>query len=384
MMIKRTLGLIFLILVTTFFSQDLLTAIIILGWTYRWVGYLVKRRLFRLSPLSNTFTWNQFLIREKNNNQDISNYSYPKLWETPQQIKCLNYPRFKWLHRILYSLKLHFKIGLSGILATWIFTLIPCLLCAYAWYVGWHISFNKMYEQSETGASLGFLGTILFTVIMLYVTLAQARYALTKDWRSFLSFKLIKIWVCHRPLQLFILAISYLFSSFILFIIKIMPVFLPIINPDLESLNSTQALQFLNDYYFWTGIISLGLFFALKMMAGFIYSGVLVETWQKNIVTEYDLHQEEIYYLNKFRFSSNLTYSNQKPIQRIIISSVSIAYRSSLIILIFFTWFLFSFLPFISEFFNYYPQRGFLNQPLVQIPCFRYVPQSLEDNKKRV
>ena len=119
-------------------------------------------------------------------------------------------------------------------------------------------------------------------------------------------------------------------------------------------------------------------------MAGFIYSGVLVETWQKNIVTEYDLHQEEIYYLNKFRFSSNLTYSNQKPIQRIIISSVSIAYRSSLIILIFFTWFLFSFLPFISEFFNYYPQRGFLNQPLVQIPCFRYVPQSLEDNKKRV
>ncbi|CCQ52362.1 hypothetical protein [Crocosphaera watsonii] len=384
MMIKRTLGLIFLILVTTFFSQDLLTAIIILGWTYRWVGYLVKRRLFRLSPLSNTFTWNQFLIREKNNNQDISNYSYPKLWETPQQIKCLNHPRFKWLHRILYSLKLHFKIGLSGILATWIFTLIPCLLCAYAWYVGWHISFNKMYEQSETGASLGFLGTILFTVIMLYVTLAQARYALTKDWRIFLSFKLIKIWVCHRPLQLFILAISYLFSSFILFIIKIIPVFLPIINPDLESLNSTQALQFLNDYYFWTGIISLGLFFALKMMAGFIYSGVLVETWQKNIVTEYDLHQEEIYYLNKFRFSSNLTYSNQKPIQRIIISSVSIAYRSSLIILIFFTWFLFSFLPFISEFFNYYPQRGFLNQPLVQIPCFRYVPQSLEDNKKRV
>ena len=97
----------------------------------------------------------------------------------------------------------------------------------------------------------------------------------------------------------FILAISYLFIRFILLIIKIIPVFLTTIHPNLESLNSTQALEFINNYYFWTGMISLGLFFALKMIAGLIDSGVLVETWQQNIVTEDDLHQEEIYYLNK-------------------------------------------------------------------------------------
>ena len=118
MIIKRTLSLILLILVTTFFSQYLLTAIILLGWTYRWVGYLVKRRLFRLSPLAKTVTWEQCLIQEKNNNQDISHYIYPKLWQTPPQIKCLNDPIFRWLHRILYSLKLNFQIGFSAIIAT--------------------------------------------------------------------------------------------------------------------------------------------------------------------------------------------------------------------------------------------------------------------------
>lgn len=383
-MIKRTLSLIFLILVATFFSQYLLTAIILLGWTYRWVDYLVKRRLFRLSPLAKTVTWDNFIIQEKNNNQDINRYIYPKLWENTQHLKCINHPNFKWLHRIFYSLKLHLKIGFFGILVTWMITFLPCLLWAYAWYVGWHISFNKMYEESATGGSLGFLGTILFTIVMFYVPLAQARYGLTKDWRSFFSFKLIKMWVYYRPLQLFLLAISYLFSSFILLIIKIIPVFLPVINPNLENLNSAQTLQFLNDYYFWTGMSCFVLFFALKMMAGYIYSGVLVETWQKNKVTEDELHEEEIYYLNKFQFTPNPIHSQTKPIQKMIVSSLLISYRSSLMILTVFVWFLFSFLPFVSEFFNYYPQRGFLNQPLVQIPCFRYVPQSLEENKQPV
>ncbi|MDJ0507771.1 MAG: hypothetical protein QNJ64_00720 [Crocosphaera sp.] len=378
-MIKRTLSLIFLVLGATFFSQDLLTGIILLGWTYRWVGYLVKRRLFQLSPLAKTVTWDQFIIQEKNNQQDIGNYIYPKLWENPSRIKYLNYPQLKWLHRIIYSIKLHFKIGFLGILVTWNFTFLPCLLWVYAWYTGWHISFNKMYEESATGGTIGFLGTVLFTIIMFYVPLAQARYSLTKDWRIFFAFKLIKIGIYHRPLQLLVLAISYLFSSFILLTIKIIPVFLPVINTNLEKLNSQQALELMNDYYFLTGIICLGLFFVLKMMAGCIYSGMLVQTWQKNIITEDDLHEEEIAYLQKFQFSPKLNHSQQKSIQKIILSSLSISYRSSLIIVTFLVWFIFSFLPFVSEFFHYYPQRGFLNQPLVQIPCFRYVPQSLEE-----
>ena len=151
------------------------------------------------------------------------------------------------------------------------------------------------------------------------------------------------------------------------------------INTNLEKLNSQQDLELMNDYYFLTGIICLGLFFVLKMMAGCIYSGMLVQTWQKNIITEDDLHEEEIAYLQKFQFSPKLNHSQQKSIQKIILSSLSISYRSSLIIVTFLVWFIFSFLPFVSEFFHYYPQRGFLNQPLVQIPCFRYVPQSLEE-----
>ncbi len=41
-------------------------------------------------------------------------------------------------------------------------------------------------------------------------------------------------------------------------------------------------------------------------------------------------------------------------------------------------WFAFVAQIYASEFMNYHPGIGFLNQPLVQLPWFRYIPSALE------
>ena len=42
-----------------------------------------------------------------------------------------------------------------------------------------------------------------------------------------------------------------------------------------------------------------------------------------------------------------------------------------------FVWFTFVAQIYVREFIAYHPLQGFMNQPLVQLPWFRYVPRSL-------
>ena len=42
-------------------------------------------------------------------------------------------------------------------------------------------------------------------------------------------------------------------------------------------------------------------------------------------------------------------------------------------------WLAFGMLTYVGEFFNYHPVAGFLNRPLIQVPCVNYIPAHLEE-----
>jgi hypothetical protein len=58
-------------------------------------------------------------------------------------------------------------------------------------------------------------------------------------------------------------------------------------------------------------------------------------------------------------------------------SSGRIIYRRCLYLLLFFLWFGFVAKVYVGEFLNKHPVTGFLNHPMIQLPCFNYVPQNL-------
>ena len=215
--------------------------------------------------------------------------------------------------------------------------------------------------------------------VMVYLPSAQARHAFTGDWQSFFDFRFVRTLVFRRPIQLLLLAVGYLISSVVLTFFKVLPVFLPTINPALETLSASEALDFLNDYYFYTGVVAFLLFFILKTAGGRIYSGALVEMWRKQILAPEDFHPQEVRILELLEISYGSSHQKAGRLIRILRFPFSVSYRGVVTVAACLVWGIFSFMPFISQFANYYPLWGFLNQPLVQLPCFRYVPAHLEE-----
>ena len=372
---KRLLRFFWLLLICTIWCQTLLTSILALGWVYRWVRHRVSQRLFQLSPMAEKTTWQQFASSHESltSVRDI-----PHLFRRQSGIASPNRSGFKCIHDWLHACWLNFRVGLGGILTTWVLTLFPCVILAIAWYTGWHISFTKMYEESATGASLGFSGLLILTGIMLYLPLAQARHAFTGDWHSFFDWRFISALLWRKPLQLFLLAIGYFIVNVVLTFFKALPTFLPTMNPALENLSAIEALEFLDQYYFYTGAIAFLLFLALRTIGGHIYSSALLEIWCQSALKTEAFNREEIHLFELLAIAYGSGYQKPGLVKKILKIPVNVSYRGTILTLTVLVWSVFNFLPFVSEFFNYYPVRGFINQPLVQLPCFRYVPAHLE------
>ncbi len=363
------------LLVCTILCQTLLTSILALGWVYRWVRHRVSQRLFQLSPMAKKTSWQQLA----SNLEPLTPVrDTPNLFRKQPGIPSPSHSVFKCIHGWLHAGWLNFRVGLAGILTTWVLTLFPCVIWALAWYTGWHISFTKMYEESATGFSLGFSGLGLLTVMMLYVPSAQARHAFTGDWSSFFDWRFVSALLCRRPGQLFLLAIGYVIGNVVLTFFKALPTFLTTINPALETLSAPEALEFLNQYYFYTGGIAFLLFLALRTIGGSIYSGALMEMWCQSTLKPEAFNRQEIRLFELLEVTYGSCYQKPGLVRKILGIPLNVSYRGAMLTLTVLVWGIFNFIPFVSEFANYYPVRGFLNQPLVQLPCFRYVPTHLE------
>ena len=372
---KRLLRFLWLLLICTIWCQHILTAILALGWIYRWVRHRVSQQLFKSSPMVDKNTWQKFA----SNHESLTPVrDLPHLFRRQPGIVSPKNSWLKCLYEWLHACWLNFRVGLGGILTTWSLTLFPCTMYAIAWYTGWHISFTKMYEESATGASLGFSGLLLLTMIMLYLPLAQARHAFTNDWRSFFDWRFITALLWRRPLQLFLLAIGYLFVNVALTFFKILPTFFTAMNSALADLSAIAALELLNRYYFYTGGIAFLLLLALKTFGGNIYSSALLELWRQSVLKPEAFNSEEIRLFELLEIDYGDRDKKPSLGRKILTIPVNISYRGVIMTLTVLVWSLFNFMPFVSEFFNYYPVRGFLNQPLVQLPCFRYVPTQLK------
>ena len=372
---KRLLRIFWLLLICTIWCQTLLTSILANGWVYRWVRHRVNQKLFQLSPIAEKTTWQQFASSHESLTpvRDV-----PNLFRRQPGIPSPRDSLFKCIQEWLSACWLNFRVGLGGILTTWSLTLFPCSMWAIAWYTGWQISFTKLYEESATGVSLGISGLLLLTVIMLYVPIAQARHAFTGDWQSFFNLRFVSALLWRKPLQLLLLAIGYVMANLVLTIFKALPTFLPTMNPALANLSAIEALEFLDQYYFYTGGIAFLLFLTLKTISGNIYSSALREIWCQSVLQPEAFHPEESRLFELLEIAYGDRFKQPRLVKKLWKIPVKISYRGVMLTLTLLVWSIFNFLPFVSEFFNYYPVRGFLNQPLVQLPCFRYVPTHLE------
>ncbi len=366
--------------------QSPLLCVLVIGWTYRAAQRAVLKRWWKQSdPARAGGTFDQYL---RNNEELLSHRHWPN-WiltqnfrevfrQEPHARSQLRNAGFA-LRAVLRSLWLNFKIGAQGIFNTWVITLPACILWQFAWFAGWNNSFHKGYEFAAVGPLTGLLGVALFTVAMLYLPAAQARQAATGSWQTFYQFRFLWRLIRIKWLSYFLLALLYSLVSIPVMILLTVPTFFPQFNPALAELSGPEAMKFLVRYYFVVSLVGFPAFVGLKLAAARVYGSAVVSAVRAGSVGARDLERSEKRMLEQL----GLLSVRQKPAARPLIQTMAWAGsktgRLAAVTLSLFLWFTFVSQIFISQFFFHRPIAGWMNQPLVQLPYFRYIPQDLED-----
>src|SRR6266446_1674201 len=274
--------------------QSFLGSILVVGWTYRLAQRAALKFWWSRRPSSERgITLDQFLIASERTepHQHWPNWFLrqnfresirqperraPALRDPTSEVSqsCRSTPGLPFA--LVHSLWQNFWIGLRAITNTWVLTLPACLFWWFGWYDGWNNSFNKGYEQAPVGPLISIFGIVLFIAAMFYVPLAQARQAVTGEWRSFFQFRLVWRIVRARWISSVALALLYSLLALPLNVLKTSPAFQPQNNGALANLTDIQVLKHLDSYFFFCAIVMLPAYVILRLLAARIYaSGIL-------------------------------------------------------------------------------------------------------------
>ena len=285
------------------------------------------------------------------------------------------------LRRLAGSLYDNAKFGLQGILNTWALTLPGCGLWLAAWFAGWNNSFHKGYELAWVGPSTGVIGVGLFLVAMLYVPLAQARQAVTGQWRAFYDFAVIWRLIRQRWRSSIVLAGLYSFWSLPVMALLTLPAFFEQVWPDTATLTDTEALAFLKTYFFRVSLLGFALVVLLRRRAAGLYARAVMTAVQTGAIRVEALSATE-----QLAFQRLNLQSGSPPPRRALIIRTPMWMGARLVegvavVVTLGVWLSFVAQIFVSEFFNYHPIAGWLNQPLVQLPWFASIPLTLATHR---
>jgi hypothetical protein len=367
------------------FCQSIAGAIIIIGWSYRlgqrsalrywWSRSEHKQKGARLADHLERYDSRHEHLHWPN---WLAHQNFRQAVRRKEGASALAYG-WQLLKAPFHSLGLNLKVGVQGIFNTWVLTMPACILWLFAWYDGWNNSFNKGYEQAPVGPLTGILGIVLFIVAMLYVPLAQARQAVTGDWRSFYNFSFV--WGLVRRHWLACLVLAGITSAFFLplTIMKTAPMFFGVKNPNFASTTNPQVLKLLNSYFFWCAFLVFPLFVYLRVLAARIYARGVLHGIQTGEITLDDLTSIERRELQRLNLIQVNPPRSRHVLLRVAGSTTSLALFSAGIFATALIWFTFVAQIFISAFLKYDQAVGWLNQPLVQLPWFRYIPPHIQN-----
>ena len=367
------------------FCQSVLGSIFVVGWSYRLAQRSVLKYWWSCRPSSQAqLTFNDFLA---GNEQTRVHRHWPN-WFAQQNFReaiCAQ-PHLSWFRRaftftraLVHSLWLNFWLGLRAITNTWALTLPACLFWWFGWYDGWNNSFNKGYEQAPAGPLISIFGIFLFIAAMFYVPLAQARQCATEEWRSFFQFGLVWSIVRLRWFASVCLALLYSLLALPLNILKTATMFQPQRNAGLDHLTDAQVLKHLDGYFFWCALLVLPAYAILRLAAARIYASGILTLVQTGRVSLAELSEPEREPLQRLA----LLEQSQPRRRHFLVRSLEWAGtrfgRVASAVALGLIWFSFEAQIYVAEFFQYHRGLDWINQPLVQLPWFHYLPTRLKN-----
>jgi hypothetical protein len=159
--------------------------------------------------------------------------------------------------------------------------------------------------------------------------------------------------------------------------LKMVPTFGGEEDSALGDMTDSEILQWLNTYFFWTSVFGFAAFVFVRWVAARIYASGVLAALRTGTLNQRDLGDFEREALQDLALLEHDAPARLHPVLAIAGKATRPPWRATITVATLAIWFTFVAQIYVSEFFNYHPQRGFLNQPLIQLPWFRYVPKHL-------
>jgi hypothetical protein len=279
------------------------------------------------------------------------------------------------LRRLTGSLVENLKVGLLGFANTCVLVLPAEILWYFGWFAGWHLSFNKVYEEHSVGIAVSWIGIAWFIAAMFYIPLAQARQAVTGDWKCFYDFRLIRCLIARHRVACLLMAGLYAIASVPLVFFTFAPYSLGGTTTTIENMSNAELVAMLNRFFFFTTFVAFPIYVGIRLLAARIYARAVVRAVEDGAISPDALSPFERDTLMRLGLAKPAAHASPETIVRRVPRK---AWRATLVVATIAVWFAFVSQIYVSEFFVYRGARGWLNQPLVQLPWYRYVPSHLE------
>jgi hypothetical protein len=274
-----------------------------------------------------------------------------------------------------HSLWLNFQQGLVTVICTALLLGVPLVMICWSWEQGWINSFGGGYEEAARGAMLGIIGSLLFAAAMVYVPMAQTHQAVTGRARSFFEFRLVWQLIVARLTTYVMLALAIGFFSLLLHLGRDV-----VLGEDfwgnVPGISPEEGLVRLRRYLFGLSLVMFPLYVLQRVCAAHVYQSAVLKALRSGAITYRDLNTK----LVGWHQALNLKVVPRAQTiglgwaARLVVST---NYRRGLVVGLFLIWVLFLVRFYAGYFFVYDPYVGILNQPLVEIPCFDFIPQHL-------
>jgi hypothetical protein len=269
------------------------------------------------------------------------------------------------------------RLGLVGSTATLLVVLPSATLWMFAWRYGWDNSFTKGAESRWIGPVLALLGILLFGLTMLFLPLARARFAQTRSLGAF--FEVGVLWPMLRRSWTGAVAIAVATAvlSVPFTVMWVLPVLIPVGVPEMATWSDARFREWLDGYYLFWAILGFPAYFALRQLEARWYGRALLDAVRSGAIGRRQLHPAEAEGLERYGLLAVKDLSHRHPLVRAADWTASWIGRLSGLGAVGLAWSFVAFLVFASAFFATRPVVGWVNQPLVLVPAFKYVPPGL-------
>ena len=355
--------------------QAPVTAVLALGWSYRFLRREAFRCWFRAAraeaqrgdfaafvaddpKLAGVALWPNWIIGQGHK---------PTPPDKLDKMRQVAWHAGVLFERATGSLWSNLRTGVKALLTLWMVTLPAGLLWLIAWWSGWNNSFSKGYEQAWVGPVLGITAILLFAAVMFFVPMAQARQAVAGRWRDFFDLRVIARLIAQRPGRYLGLTALITVLSFPVIFLQALPLAFPNWIEGYADLSRAQAMQAADGFYLFAAAYVLLAVVAIRMLAARVYALALLDCLNAGNMPIAKLGAAERNALSRFnllpvttgRWTNGAGTRTRQWMRRIS--------RWALLALVPAVWVAFAVTLFITQFLHY-DWVTWINQPLIHLP----------------